>query len=222
MSGIGLTDEQILELTPQERRDLVRRLTLPPEGFPTAETVHRIRRMRIALMIVSVLVLVPWTVYLAYALPDHYVADNWAVTWVGFDILLVAMLGATAVFGWLRRQLLFLTAFASGVLLVCDAWFDVLTSQPHDRLEAIASALLLELPLAVVLLAGPLRLMRYVAVRHGLLDAGVPLHRMPIPIPEFWPDQHIPRAATRKPASSHSSGPCDPACRHSSGPFDQT
>jgi hypothetical protein len=183
-----LTDEQILEMTPEQRRELARRLNEPPEGFPDARMIRRVRRMRIALVVVSVLVLIPWTFYLATSLPDHYVADNWALTWVGFDILLVVMLAATAVFGWLRRQLLFLTAFASGVLLICDAWFDVLTSQPADRLGAIASALLLELPLAIVLLAGPLRLMRYVAVRHGLIEPDVPLHRMPIPIPEFWPE----------------------------------
>jgi len=187
-----LTDEQILEMSPEERRELARRLTAPPDGFPTARMIRRVRRIRISIVLVSVVVLIPWTIYLAVSLPDHYVADHWAVTWVGFDILLVVMLGATAVFGWLRRQLLFLTAFASGVLLVCDAWFDVLTSQPADRAAAIASALLLELPLAILLVAGPLRLLRHMSVRLGLVEPGVPLRRMPIPIPEFWPEH--PRA----------------------------
>jgi hypothetical protein len=161
--------------------------------MPTARMIERIMRWRLALMLASVTVLVPWTVYLAITLPDRYVARNWVGTWVGFDIMLVAMLAATVVFGWRRRQLLFPTAFASGVLLVCDAWFDVLTSQPGaDFVQALASALLLELPLAFVLIAGPLRLMRYVAIRHGMIEAGTRVWRMPIPMPELWPERSVP------------------------------
>lgn len=185
-----LTDDQIAALSTEQRRDLLQRLTLPVD-LPAAHVVRRIRRWRITLVVISVLVLIPWTIYLATSLPDRYVADNWAATWVGFDILLILMLGATAVFGWLRRQLLFLTGFASGVLLVCDAWFDVMTSQPGDRWEALASAFLLELPLAFLLVTGPLRLMRHVAVRHGLIVPGTPLWRMRIPIPEFWDNKKL-------------------------------
>src|SRR3954451_3556376 len=105
--------------------------------------------------------------------------------------MLLAMLAATVVFGWRWRQLLFPTAFASGVLLVCDAWFDVLTSQPGtDFLQALGSALLLELPLAFVLIAGPLRLMRYVANRHGLIEPGTRVWRMP----KLWPERPCRRA----------------------------
>jgi hypothetical protein len=42
-----------------------------------------------------------------------------------------------------------MTAAITGSLLVCDAWFDVLTSRgSSDIAQAIASALLIELPLA--------------------------------------------------------------------------
>lgn len=187
---MSLTDDQIGSMTPDERRDLLRRLTLTAPGeVPSPTVVRRIRAWRISLMVVSVVVLIPWTIYLGASLPDHYVAHNWAATWVGFDILLIVMLGATAVFGLLRRQMLFLTAFASGVLLISDAWFDVMTSQPDDRWEAIASALLVELPLAFILIAGPLRLMRHIAVRHALVAPGTPLWRMPIPLPELYSEQ---------------------------------
>jgi hypothetical protein len=47
---------------------------------------------------------------------------------MGFDCLLVAFMAATAVLGWLRRQLVLLTVFTMGVLLICDAWFDILTA----------------------------------------------------------------------------------------------
>jgi hypothetical protein len=194
VSGVRLTDEEIEAMTPEERHELILRLAPPPpDMMPTARMIERIMRWRLALMLASVTVLIPWTVYLAITLPDRYVARNWVGTWVGFDIMLVAMLAATVVFGWRRRQLLFPTAFASGVLLVCDAWFDVLTSQPGaDFVQALGSALLLELPLAFVLIAGPLRLMRYVAIRHGLIEAGTRVWRMPIPMPELWPERSVP------------------------------
>lgn len=181
-------------MTPAERRELILRLAPVPAGvMPATRTMERLRKWRLALMLACVAALIPWTVYLANTLPSHYEARNWGATWVGFDIILVAMLGATAVFGWRRRQLLFPTAFASGVLLVCDAWFDVLTSQPGDDLvQALLSAVLLELPLALVLIAGPLRLLRYVAIRHGLVDAGLRIWRMPIPVPELWPNRKVP------------------------------
>ena len=194
MSGVRLSDEEIQAMTPAERRELILRLAPVRAGvMPSRRTMERIRKWRLILILTCVVALIPWTVFLAVTLPSHYEARNWVATWVGFDIILLAMLAATAVFGWRRRQLLFPTAFASGVLLVSDAWFDVLTSQPGaDLVQALLSAALVELPLAFVLIAGPLRLMRHVAVRHGLVDPGVRIWRMPIPVPELWPDGKVP------------------------------
>jgi hypothetical protein len=181
-------------MTAAERRELM--LRLAPEAARlklTTRTMDRLRKWRTVGMLVCAAALVPWTVYLAVTLPSHYVARHWVATWVGFDILLVLMLTATAIAGWRRRQLVFPTAFASGVLLICDAWFDVMTSQAgSDLLQAMFSAFLLELPLAFVLIAGPLRLMRYVAIRHGLIEPGTRMWRVPIPMPELWADRKIP------------------------------
>jgi hypothetical protein len=45
-------------------------------------------------------------------------------------------------------------AFTTATLLSCDAWFDVTTASGRaDMFTAIASALLLELPLAALLFA---------------------------------------------------------------------
>jgi hypothetical protein len=194
VSDLRVSDEEILAMTPAERRELILRLTPAPRGIgPSARTVEQIRKWRLALMVVCLVTLIPWIVYLANTLPDHYVARNWVATWVGFDVLLLVMLTATAITGWRRRQLLFPTAFASGVLLVCDAWFDVMTSHHgRDLIEALLSALVIELPLAFILVAGPLRLLRYVAIRHGLVDPDVRMWRVPIPMPELWPDRRIP------------------------------
>lgn len=59
---------------------------------------------------------------------------------------------ATAVLGIFRRQMVMLTAFATGVLLICDAWFDWMTSNRADVGWATVTALFFELPLAVLLI----------------------------------------------------------------------
>jgi len=83
-----------------------------------------------------------------------------ATTWVGFDVLLLAFMIATAVLGFIQHHLLTLFAFATGVLLVCDAWFDVLTAKGRDLLAAVLIAALGELPLATVLIVGTVRIAR--------------------------------------------------------------
>ena len=196
LEDVRLTDEEIAAMTPAERRELILRLAPRPGGLPSRQTIERIRKWRTVLILVCVAVLVPWTVYLAITLPDHYVARNWVATWVGFDILLLTMLVLTAIGGWKRKQFVFPTAFASGVLLLCDAWVDVMTSQRGgDLTQALLSALLVELPLAFVLIAGPLRLLRIIAIRHGMVHPDSHLWRMPIPIPDLYPDHKVPPAA---------------------------
>ena len=79
---------------------------------------------------------------------------------VGFDVLLLAFMAATAVLGFIRHHLMTLFAFATGVLLLSDAWFDVLTAKRGDFTVSVLTAVLAELPLAVVLIIGPLRIAR--------------------------------------------------------------
>ena len=187
-----LTDEEIAVMTPAERRDLILRLA-PRPGMPSRRTLDRLRKWRTALMLLCVAALIPWIVYLAMTLPSHYVARNWVATWVGFDILLLMTLLLTALAGWKRKQFVFPTAFASGVLLICDAWFDVMTSQRGaDLTQALLSACVVELPLAFLLIAGPLRVLRVIAVRHGMIRPESHLWRMPIPIPDLYPDSKVP------------------------------
>src|SRR3954451_20558706 len=74
------------------------------------------------------LALIPWTVWLYQTLPSRATADNWDVAWTGFDIAIAATLLATAS-GALRRPSW--TQGLSGsaaTLLICDAWFYVVTS----------------------------------------------------------------------------------------------
>jgi hypothetical protein len=176
----GVSDAQIGAMSAAERRALIQRLERPIDELLPAPVLTRVRRVRLVLMVGAMIGLAPWIVYLAYSLPDKYVAHNWPVTWVGFDILLLLFMAATALLGLLRRQLLILTAFTTGVLLFCDAWFDVMTAGPTDRTLSILTALLGELPLAALLITGALRILRLTATRLYFLDPGMPLWRIPL------------------------------------------
>jgi len=96
-------------------------------------------------------VLIPWTAFLFATLPAHYVANHWQIAWGGFDIGLGVALASTAVLVARRSPFAEVTATVTATLLVCDAWFDVLTSRGvSDVAQALADALLVELPLAAL------------------------------------------------------------------------
>lgn len=175
-----LTDEQIGALTPGQRRDLITRLERPLGEVIDPEFLARVRRLRLSLMIGGSLAMVPWLAYLSVTLPENYVAHNWPITWVGFDVLLVAFMLATAVLGYLRRHLLVLAAFTTGVLLICDAWFDLMTAGPKDLWVSLITALLIEVPLAVFMIFSALRIMRLTMVRLWLLHPGMRLWDLPL------------------------------------------
>jgi hypothetical protein len=175
-----LTNEQIAALTPAQRRELISRLEQPLSSLIDPEFLSRIRRIRLGLMIGGSFAMIPWLVYLSVTLPENYVAHNWPATWVGFDILLVVFMVATAVLGYLRRQLLVLAAFTAGVLLICDAWFDLMTAGPNDVRLSVITALGIEVPLAVLLITGALRIMRLTMMRFWLLKPGMRLWHLPL------------------------------------------
>jgi hypothetical protein len=176
----GVSDAQIAAMSAAERRELISRLERPiGELLPSSE-LARMRRVRLVVMVGAIVGLIPWTVYLAITLPDKYIAHNWPATWVGFDALILTFMAVTAVLGLLRRQLLVLTAFTTGILLICDAWFDVMTAAPTDRWLSVLTAVLGELPLAVLLVTGALRILRLTATRQYVLDPAMPLWRIPL------------------------------------------
>ncbi|MBV8788360.1 MAG: hypothetical protein JOZ00_16950 [Mycobacterium sp.] len=175
-----LTDAQIAELSPEQRRDLISRLEQPLSDMIDPAFLARVRRIRLGLMVGGSMAMIPWLGYLGTTLPDKYVAHNWPVTWIGFDILLVFFMLTTAVLGYLRRQLLVISAFTTGVLLICDAWFDLMTAGPRDIWLSIVTALLIELPLAFFMIFSAQRLMRLTLMRLWLLDPGMRLWHLPL------------------------------------------
>jgi hypothetical protein len=103
-----------------------------------------------ALLAFMSIALVPWTLWLTFSLPSKHTSHHYDLAWVGFDIALAVMFAVTARAGYLQSQSLAPLSAATAAMLVSDAWFDVVTSTPGERLEAILQACLAELPLAAL------------------------------------------------------------------------
>lgn len=183
----GFSNAELRALTLDERRELMIRLTQLPGGRRGAHIDPRkIRRHRIGLLTVGSIGLIPWTIYLGITLPDHYIVQDWTLTWTGFDVILTLMFAATALLAYLRRQLVVLASFSSGILLMCDAWFDLTTSHGDDRLVALGFALAIELPVGGFLIYAALQLLR-ATMEALLLDAPGPLWKVPLVVAERRP-----------------------------------
>jgi len=97
------------------------------------------------------LILIPWTINLAYSLPTRTLARHWDIAWVGLDIFLISSLVANAVFAIYRSKFLVISLITTSTLLMLDAWFDVMSSKAGKPLAlAISESLLFEFPLALI------------------------------------------------------------------------
>jgi hypothetical protein len=120
------------------------------EPSPVADRVPLPRWVTPLLTAVAVFLL-PWTLYLTFTLPSRHVTRHYDVAWVGFDIALLTAFAATSWAAIRSSPWLVPLAAATGTMLVCDAWFDIVTSQTGGEMaEAVAEALFAELPLAAV------------------------------------------------------------------------
>lgn len=102
------------------------------------------------LLTLTSLGLLVWTLWLTYSLPSRHVTQHYDLAWVGFDVGLLVMFTVTGICAIRSSQWLVPAAAATGTMLLCDAWFDVVTSETGERLEAVLEAALAELPLAVI------------------------------------------------------------------------
>lgn len=109
------------------------------------------RGLVLALSIVLMLI---WVVYLRLTLPRTYAAQHWRMAWIGFDIaLFISLINSLRDYIDATKSK-FKTGYISATLLFVDSWFDVVTSQRHDRLLAICMALFIQIPLGVFLYRG--------------------------------------------------------------------
>ena len=143
------------------------------------------RRVGLVMTVGGVVLLVPWVSQLATTLPDHHSAQQWRVAWTGFDVALTLAFAFTAVAGWRRRQITISALTMLGVLLLCDAWFDITLSWgTGEQTVSILTAFLAEIPVALtafVLAHGLLReTVHYVWHLEGREHPVPPLRRLPI------------------------------------------
>ncbi len=135
---------------------------------------------------VGAIAMIPWMGYLASTLPLAEAGGAWRVAWVGFDVLLTAVLLMTAWMGFHRRQVAILGMLVAATMLIIDAWFDTTLSYgTHEQWGAILSAVLLEVPFAVFLAGTALGVLRRTSATVWRLRGheGSP--------PSFWHQQYL-------------------------------
>jgi hypothetical protein len=109
----------------------------------------RATRAATLVLIAASFALIPWTLWLTYSLPSRHVTRHYDIAWIGFDVALATAIGLTAYAALRRSRALVPLASATGTMLLCDAWFDVVTSWDG---EALVLAVFAELPLALLCL----------------------------------------------------------------------
>ncbi|MBV8064990.1 MAG: hypothetical protein JOY72_00620 [Actinobacteria bacterium] len=147
-------------------------------------------------LVLCAVVLIPWIALLFLTLPRHYTANHWPLAWGGFDVGLGIALASTGIQVARRSPYAEVTAAITGTLLCCDAWFDVLTSRgTSDVLQALASALLIELPIAITCFWVARNIAQAVeTVRPFLIASGFTIARNKL-VPPPGADQPTPSAS---------------------------
>jgi hypothetical protein len=183
---------QMMDELPQpERADVLRRCQhLSADAAPHNRDTENARRWIARFLALCCLVLIPWTIGLALTLPRNYLVGNWPLAWTGFDIVLLGCLSTTAWALWRQRQVAVPAAMITSALLLCDAWFDILTAHTGRCLiVSIATAVFAELPIAALLGLTSIRLLRIntgVARRAEPTAMLQPLWRTPLVFPQLY------------------------------------
>jgi hypothetical protein len=186
-----INEADLRELSQDERRRLADELCALDYPHPVAGlnmprlNLSRGRRLGVAFSIVCCVVLAAWIVILALTLHRNYTTTHWRLAWVGFDIAELAAFAATGWAFWRGRQIVIACLIVTGTLLCCDAWFDVILDlRTSDMWWSIASAFIIELPLAFLMFNAARRLIRLSALvalsREGEMEEVPPLWRIPL------------------------------------------
>jgi len=135
----------------------------------------------LVLIIGGCILLAAWIGYLAVSLPTFYRAGSWRGAWVGFDIAELVVFAMTGWAAWRRRQVLIMCLIVLATLLLCDAWFDVvLNTRTAGFLGSLLSALLVEVPIAVIAVIVARRLLRITVGQVIKYEGGSG------PVPSLW------------------------------------
>jgi hypothetical protein len=162
-------------MPPEERLQLARALAAIDQAHPLLDPrVRRRRRFGLLFMMACCVALAAWVAILYLTLPGHFTSRDWRAVWVGLDIAELVGFAAIAWAAWHQRQIIIFLMIITGTILICDAWFDLaLNYGSGEFLISLGSAVLVELPLAVMLFFAARRLVR-VTVRSMMQLAGVP------------------------------------------------
>lgn len=180
-----LDAEALATMSVEDRRKLLRDLVaLEEEAAPARGSSWRWDAV-LVFIVGSCIVLAAWIGVLAVTLPRFYHTGDWRGAWVGFDIALLATFAVTGWAAWRRRQLLIICLVVLATLLVCDAWFDVaLDIRTPGFLASLLSAILVELPIAMLAIFMARRLLRLTVGQvmryEGLTGQVPPLWRIPL------------------------------------------
>ena len=181
-----INDADLRGLSPAERRQLARSLAAIDYPDPLLEMhLSRGRRLGVLFSIISCTVLVGWIIVLLLTLHRHIIATHWRLAWIGFDIVLLAAFAATGWAFWRGRQIVIACLLITATLLCCDAWFDVILDLGTSGMwMSIASAVIVELPIAFLMFSAARRLIRLSALvamgESGDQDSFSPLWRVPL------------------------------------------
>jgi hypothetical protein len=177
-----ITEADLRELSPAERRQLAHSLAVIDYPHPLLElNLRRGRKIGLLFSIIACTVLVGWIIVLVLTLNRDYTATHWRLAWVGFDIVLLAAFAATGWAFWRGRQIVIACLLVTATLLCCDAWFDVILDLGSSGVwVSIASAVIVEIPLALVMFNAARRLIRLSALV-AMSEAGDAK-----PVPSLW------------------------------------
>lgn len=188
-----INEADLRGMSPAERRQLAHSLAAIDYPHPMLGIyLARGRRLGALVSIISCTVLVAWIVVLVLTLHRSFHTHHWRAAWVGFDFILLLAFAATGWAFWRGRQIVIACLIVTGTLLCCDAWFDiVLDAGTSDVWISVASALLVELPLAFLMLNGARRLIRLSALMAARVppesgDAENPVELREDALPPLW------------------------------------
>ena len=146
------TAEQVALWSPADRAEVSRALAIIASSEAPPPPRRR-RRLVLSITAFAALVLIPWIFYLSVTLRERHRVIMWNTAWVGFDVLLALSFALGAWAMWKRRLIAIPFLTASAVLLLVDSWFDVTMSWgTREQRISLLTALLLEIPLAIVLM----------------------------------------------------------------------
>jgi hypothetical protein len=180
-----IDEVELKRMTRKERARLMRVLCAMDMPRLVTSGDPRRRRRFLGATIVCCVVLAAWIGVLAVTLPRYYRAGDWRGAWVGFDAAELVAFAVTAWAAWRGRQMLIMSLIVLATLLLADAWFDVtLDARTSGFMFSLLSALLIEIPLALIAILSARRLLRLtigqIRAHEGLPGPVPPLWRIPL------------------------------------------